>query len=171
MLLKPGHRAADLSLPLVSGDRFTLSERHPENFTVLIFYRGYHCPICRDQLQALDKKIGEFGEIGTEIVAISMDPKHRAEKSVEEWGIRNVPVAYDMDQDDGAKYGLYFSHAINDGEPALFSEPGMAILRPDRTVYAAYTQSVPFARPSLDDLKRGLEFVLENNYPARGTAT
>lgn len=170
-MLKPGHRAPALSLPLASDGTFTLSERQPENFSVLVFYRGYHCPICKDQLEDLNDKIGQFRDIGTEVTALSMDPKERAKKTVDEWEVGNLAIAYDMEQGDAAKFGLYFSHAISDTEPPLFSEPGMAIIRPDLTVFASYVQSVPFARPKFEDLLSGLSFILEKNYPARGTAT
>ncbi len=52
-----------------------------------------------------------------------------------------------------------------------FSEPGMALVRPDGTLYMIRSQNVPFARPSFDALLKGLDFVLDKNYPVRGDLT
>jgi peroxiredoxin len=39
--------------PALRGRVWELSEQKPENFTLIVFYRGAHCPICRKQLQEL----------------------------------------------------------------------------------------------------------------------
>jgi len=53
-------------------------------------------------------------------------------------------------------------------EPALFSEPGVFIVRPDGTLYYGAVQTMPFARPHFDELLVALDFALDKNYPARG---
>ena len=53
-------------------------------------------------------------------------------------------------------------------EPALFSEPGLFLIRPDRTLYFASVQTMPFARPHFADILAALDFVIAKNYPARG---
>ncbi|WP_179378252.1 hypothetical protein [Jannaschia marina] len=51
--------------------------------------------------------------------------------------------------------------------------PASALASPllSGTVFARWQQSVPFARPKIEDLLPGLARVIENDYPARGTAT
>jgi hypothetical protein len=44
------------------------------------------------------------------------------------------------------------------------------LVRPDRTLYYAAVQSMPFARPHLRDILAGLDFVIAKDYPARGEA-
>jgi len=53
-------------------------------------------------------------------------------------------------------------------EPDLFGEPGLFLVRPDGTLYYAATSSMPFARPDLEDLIEAFDFVIGNDYPARG---
>ena len=53
-------------------------------------------------------------------------------------------------------------------EPALFSEPGLFLVRPDGTLYWSAVQTMPFSRPHLADLLAALDFIAERNYPARG---
>ncbi|MFN7087813.1 MAG: AhpC/TSA family protein, partial [Burkholderiales bacterium] len=55
-------------------------------------------------------------------------------------------------------------------EPALFSEPGVFLVRPDRTLYWAAVQTMPFARPHFRDMLAAIDFVIKNDYPARGEA-
>ena len=44
-------------------------------------------------------------------------------------------------------------------------------MRPDGTLYFGTVQTMPFARPSFDDVLMALDFVLKNDYPARGEVT
>jgi hypothetical protein len=53
-------------------------------------------------------------------------------------------------------------------EPALFAEPALFLIRADRTLYFASVQTMPFARPRFADVLSALDFVIANNYPARG---
>lgn len=53
-------------------------------------------------------------------------------------------------------------------EPSLFSEPGVFLIRPDQSVYWLSVQSMPFARPNFAEMVQALDFVIKNDYPARG---
>jgi nitric oxide reductase subunit B len=56
-------------------------------------------------------------------------------------------------------------------EPALFSEPGVFLVRPDGTLYYGAVQTMPFARPSFQDLLGAIDFAIAKDYPARGEYT
>ena len=169
--LQPDDPIPELSLPLISGDRYTPGADAPANFSLLIFYRGLHCSLCKAQLQDLNVRTGDFAALGVSCVAISMDQKDRAEKAREAWDIPNVPVAYGLDKAQAQHWGLYLSKGMWEQEPTLFCEPAMFLVRPDNRLYAAYLQSVPFGRPGFDDLFNGIKFVVERDYPARGTGS
>jgi hypothetical protein len=53
-------------------------------------------------------------------------------------------------------------------ETTLFNDPGIFLIKPDRTLYCASVQTMPFARPHFADLLAAINFVTEKNYPARG---
>ncbi len=134
-------------------------------------YRGVHCPQCKKQLSELDGRLGELRDVGVdEVVAVSGDDQERAARAVREWGLKDLRVAYGMDEAAMRAWGLYLSRGVSDGEPALFGEPGLFLVRPDGSLYSAHVQSTPFARPHLDQLLKALEFVREKDYPARGEA-
>ena len=50
----PKHKAPELNFPLLNGGHWELKEQHPENFTLIVFYRGLHCPVW----QEIPKNIG-----------------------------------------------------------------------------------------------------------------
>lgn len=55
----PGQEAPELSVETIGGQRWTLSERDPERFTMVVFYRGLHCPVCRKYIGELDGLVGD----------------------------------------------------------------------------------------------------------------
>jgi peroxiredoxin len=167
--LMPLEPVPDLDLPLVAGGRFVLADSAAETFAMLIFYRGYHCPLCRNQLADLKAKVETLDELGVEAVAISMDSEDRARKSHDEWDLEGVRIAYGLDEAKAREFGLYISSAISDKEPERFSEPGLFLVRPDGTLYFASIQTSPFTRPPLDELIPGMRYAKEHGYPARGT--
>jgi peroxiredoxin len=167
--LMPLQPVPELDLPLVGGGRFVLSDSRPELFTMLLFYRGYHCPVCHNQLDDLKEKLPRLAELGVEPLAVSMDSEVRAGESVEEWELEGLRVAYGMSERTARAFGLYISSAISDKEPERFSEPGLLLVNPDRTLYFASIQTSPFTRPPLDELIQGLGYVKSHGYPARGT--
>ena len=164
----PGTPLPPLKLPLVGGGEFDLSASKPENFTLLVFYRGLHCPVCKGQLNDLQDKLEALQERGIAAVAISMDSEERATETKRDWGVENLDIAYGLSEAQARSYGLFLSSGISDKEPRIFSEPGMFLVRPDGKLYSASIQSMPFARPALEDILKAADFIFKNDYPARG---
>ena len=169
-MLKPRTRAPELVVSTAKEGRWTLSDQNPEHFTMLVFYRGLHCPVCKGYLRDLENKWEDFDSRGVEGVAISGDTSERAEETKREWGLERLTLGYGQSVDSMREWGLFVSHAIKEGEPAAFGEPGLFLIRPDGTIYYEAIQSMPFGRPSFRELLSAIDFVLQNNYPARGEA-
>lgn len=172
--LIPRQPVPPLSVPLVGGGSYTLAEQAPEHFTLLNFYRGRHCPQCQRQLQDMNRKVEEFAKRGIDVVALSCDGRDRAEDAKKEWGLDNFPVGYDLPLSEARRWGLYISTSrglTSTGveEPALFSEPGLFLVRPDGTLYASIIQTMPFVRLHFNELIGALDSsIIPKNYPARG---
>ncbi|NVD27843.1 AhpC/TSA family protein [Parasphingorhabdus flavimaris] len=165
----PTQAVPDFSVPLIGGGTFELSEQLGDNFTLLVFYRGVHCPICKMQLRELQRKLGDFEKRGINVVAISMDSQERARKSSDEWDIKDVTLGYGLSEEQARAFDLYISSGRPDSEePEVFSEPALLLVKPDQSLYFASIQSMPFTRPPLDELLKGIDYALENDYPARG---
>ncbi|MEM7641880.1 MAG: redoxin family protein [Pseudomonadota bacterium] len=172
-MLKTDAAAPALRFPLVTGDTFDLTAETPDHFTLVIFYRGLHCPLCRRQIETdVAPNLDKLAATGVGAVAVSMDEEDRVRKQQEDgWGFGDLRVGYALPEDMARDWELYVSTArAGSTEPARFAEPAMSLIRPDGRVFAHWQQSVPFARPKIEDLIPGLEFVIENNYPPRGTA-
>ncbi|RJY08469.1 peroxiredoxin-like family protein [Aurantiacibacter aquimixticola] len=171
-MLKPGEKTPDIDLPLTIDARFHLSKQEPENFTMLVFYRGKHCPICKNYLEELGGRLEDFTNRGINVFAISMDKEDRAMHVDSEWNTHDLPLVYDLGEDEARRWGLYISEKREGSdEPEVFSEPGLFLLKPDMTLHFAETQNAPFTRPDLDQLLEGLDYTMKNDYPTRGTLT
>lgn len=167
-VVTPGTEAPALDVDTLSGESWTLSEQSPERFTMIVFYRGLHCPVCKAYISELDGLIGDFAERGTDVIAISGDSEDRANQAKEEWELLNVEIGYGMTSDERADWGLYVSSGLLDEEPDHFSEPGLFLVDAENVVYYATVSSMPFGRPPLDGMLEGLDFVIDKDFPARG---
>ena len=76
-MIKPTTAVPELSVGTVGGDTWRLSEQTPKSFTLIEFYRGYHCPRCKLHLLNLEHKLPRFVERGCSVIAISMDSQER----------------------------------------------------------------------------------------------
>jgi peroxiredoxin len=171
--LVPRKPVPALELPLAGGGIFDMASEKPENFTLLVFYRGLHCPICKTQLRELEAKLGEFEKRGVDVAAISSDDRERGERTGGDWGLERLRIAYGLDLETARRWGLYISRgkgptSAGIDEPALFSEPALYLVRGDGTLYFGSVQTMPFARPHLADILGALDSVMARNYPARG---
>jgi alkyl hydroperoxide reductase subunit AhpC len=85
MALIPRNPAPPLEADTLSGVRWTLSTQTPERFTLLVFYRGLHCPICRTHIGELDRLHEEFTRRGVTVVALSTDSREHATETPAKW--------------------------------------------------------------------------------------
>lgn len=165
-----------LNVPLTTGDRFVLGAAPGERFDLVVFYRGLHCPICAKYLMELERLAPEFQKRGVKVLAVSSDGAERAQSMAEKVKASALLFGHSLSLHSARQWGLYISASrgktsIGIDEPALFSEPGVFIVRPDGTLYYGATQTMPFARPSFQDLLGAIDFAIANDYPARGEHT
>jgi peroxiredoxin len=172
-MLVPRQTAPALIVETLSHGRFDLAEERPERLTLVCFYRGLHCPICASYLKELERLTPTFAERGVSTIAISSDDESRAREMARKIGASQLRIAYGLPLSVARQWGLYISASrgktsIGIEEPALFSEPGVFLIRPDRTIYYLSVQSMPFVRPSFSEMTQALDFIVKNDYPARG---
>jgi hypothetical protein len=150
VMLMPTTPAPPLSLPVTGGgstDDLALGTGTDGRFTLVVFFRGLHCPVCRAQLSELDRRREDVAAAGVgRVVAISMETAERSASLVERWHLDALAVAHSL------------------------TEPGMVVLDADGTVFWTSVASTPFGRPPLDDVLAGLRLAQEAGYPVRGAA-
>lgn len=171
--LIPRQPVPALELPLVGGGTWSLAEQKPENFTMVVFFRGLHCPICSRYLGDLNRKADKFAALGVNILVASSDDEDRATRSKADWGLDAIDVAYGVSLEKAREWGLFVSTSKGETsvgivEPDMFIEPALYLMRPDGTLYFGTVQTMPFARPSFAEILGAITKVLEVDYPARG---
>ncbi|MCZ4279714.1 peroxiredoxin-like family protein [Kiloniella laminariae] len=175
-MLIPRQKTPNLSLPTLSHGQFDLGSDAATNFTLVTFYRGLHCPLCANYLKELERLTPDFAERGVKTIAISSDGKERTQAMADKIEAKNLRFAYDLPLNLAREWGLFISTSrgttsIGIEEPALFSEPGVFMVRPDQTLYYASVQTMPFVRPAFREMVGAVDFILANDYPGRGEYT
>lgn len=175
-MLVPRQKTPELDVPTLWHGDFSLADDSAERFTLVVFYRGLHCPICGNYLKELERLSPELNIRGVSIIAISSDGKDRAEAMAEKVGANNLRFGYGLPLSVAKDWGLSISASrgktsIGIEEPELFSEPGVFLVRPDQTLYYASVQTMPFVRPNFSEMIDALDFIIAKDYPARGEYT
>lgn len=171
----PRQPVPPLQVPLIGGGRFDLAQQTPDRFSLIVFYRGYHCSACRAYLGELDRLRSEFAYRGVQVIAISADSLERATHTREEWRLAQLPIGYGLSIETGRNWGLYVSSSRGKlgapiEEPPIFTEPGLYLVEPDGMLYAGSVSTMPFARPHFDELLTALDGIERHRHPARGEA-
>ena len=157
-----------MSWPQVGGG--TIDPWRASGWRMLVVYRGKHCPLCKRYFKTLDGMLDEFRAADITVMAVSADPKERAQADVSEEGWR-FPVGYGLTTDQMRQLGLYISEPRSPQETDRpFAEPGVFVINPQGKVQIVDISNAPFARPDLAGILQGLKFVREKQYPIRGTA-
>ncbi|MDK1386853.1 peroxiredoxin-like family protein [Sinorhizobium sp. 8-89] len=175
-MLIPRMPAPGLTVRTLDHGTFDLASEAPSLMTLVCFYRGLHCPLCATYLKELDRLTPSFAERGVSTIAISSDGEERARQMANKIGAEHLRVGYGLPLSVARQWGLYVSTSrgktsLGIEEPELFSEPGVFLVKPDQTVYWLSVQSMPFARPNFAEMVQALDFVIKNDYPARGEYT
>jgi len=176
LALTPRQPVPALNIPLVGGGRYVLGATPAATFDLVVFYRGLHCPICAKYLMELERLMPEFQKRDVQVVAVSSDNAERGQAMADKIKAEHLRVGYELSLQSARQWGLYISASrgqtsIGIEEPALFSEPGVFIVRPDGTLYYGSTQTMPFARPQFQDVLGAIDFAVAKDYPARGEYT
>ncbi|MEK9970101.1 MAG: peroxiredoxin-like family protein [Ferrovibrio sp.] len=172
-MLMPRQPVPGLSVTTLDHGMFELAQEKPQRMSLICFYRGLHCPICATYLKELERLTPAFAERGVTTIAISSDGEERARQMAEKIGASQLRFGYGLPLAKAREWGLYISTSrgktsIGIEEPALFSEPGVFLVKADGTLYYQSVQTMPFVRPSFADLVGALDFAIKNDYPARG---
>lgn len=168
MSLTPDAQVPALSVPLVGGGTFTLADQTPEMFTMVVFYRGLHCPVCKAQLQTLQGLSKDFAQAGFSVLAVSMDTEEKATTVKQDWDLPDLNIGHSLDEATARAWGLYISHGLNPNEAPVFAEPGLFWVRPDGRLYLTVVSNMPWGRPDLGFLLSKVPLIIEKGYPARG---
>ncbi|MCO1336345.1 redoxin family protein [Microbulbifer sp. OS29] len=169
--------AAGIDFPIIEvsrlgGGRLVLGK--PEGsfpWQMVVVYRGKHCPLCTKYLRALSLLLPRYHAEGVDVVAVSADTAEKAALQMEK--IKpGFTIGYDLSIPQMQQLGLYISKPRSPEETDRpFAEPGIFVINESGRLQVVDISSAPFARPDLQTLLVGIEFIRnpDNRYPIRGT--
>jgi peroxiredoxin len=156
-----------MSFPRVGGGEITVGG-DTENWTLLIVYRGKHCPRCKKYLNALNDMRNDWTDAGFDIAVVSADSLEKAQADQTEFGWE-FDLGYGLSEAQMDQLGVYVTDPLSPAEPDhRFAEPGTFVLRPDGSQIIVAISNGPAVRPELSELLGGMIFNKTNDRPARG---
>ncbi len=105
--LKVGDTAPGFSGKDQDGNDIILSEKLKDGPVVLLFYRGYWCPVCSKYLSAFQEDMGILTEKGASVIAVTPETVENANKTIEGTGL-SIPVMSDGDLSIMQSYKVAF---------------------------------------------------------------
>ena len=167
-IIKPGEKAPNLSFKTLNGSTLSLHDNLSNEMNIVIFYRGLHCPICKEYLVSIQNQLDDYSDANTSVTVISMDSEEKAKKTQLDWGLDKLNIGYGLSLDDAKNWGLFISKSIKEAESDIFCEPGLFVIKKDGSIYMVNISNMPFARPDLSTFPANLKFAQDNQYPVRG---
>jgi peroxiredoxin len=168
--LKSGEAFPQQEVPQLGGGTLTLgAPGRGQDWQLVVVYRGLHCPLCKTYLGKLEELKERFHGLGVDVVTVSGDPEDKARAMADEIGL-TVPVGHGLSIEQMRTLGLYISEPRGPQETDQpFPEPAAFVINGEGRLQIVDISNAPFARPDLESLAGGLEFVRANDYPVRGT--
>jgi peroxiredoxin len=168
--LSAGTQFPNIELTDATAKTVTLTKASNNKWSLIIIYRGFHCPICLKYLNALAEYTDKLEELNIDLVAVSADSIAQLDKMKEKGLKVNFPILTGLTVDQMKQLGLYISDPMSDSETDhVFAEPGLFLVNPKGTTVMIEIANAPFIRPDLEQLVSGIEFALGKDYPIRGT--
>ena len=169
--LTTGKAFPSIEASLFDGSIVNLGKAHSgADWQMIVVYRGKHCPLCTRYLTLLETQKEALREIGVSITAVSADSKKQLEEHSEQLAV-TFPIAYGLTEQQMKQLGLYISAPRSEQETDHnYAEPALFIINEQRILQAVDISNVPFLRPELDVIVRGITFIRnQEGYPIRGT--
>src|ERR1700748_264850 len=159
-LLSPGDQFPVLSLTPPGGNILALPAALAGGFGVILFYRGSWCPYCNAQLRAFQRASGRLSDIGTKVVALSVDDEAATRALIAKHGL-TFPVGYGADARGVARATGAFL-----GPDADFIQSTGFVLDPAGRVVVSVYSSGAIGRLVPDDVIGLVGYLREHNSTA-----
>lgn len=149
-----GEKIQDFTVTDSQGVTFTMSEEYAKGPVVLIFYRGYWCGICQNQLKELEQIRPDIEALGAQMVAISTDARGLAQRIRDDLGLgfRVIP-------DDRLKLLRMFDHSEIYSNEDIFN-PAIYVIDQEGIVRWGYFGEHAADRPSPEQVYEAVQEVV-----------
>ena len=163
-----GKPVPEMTFAKVGGGNVTVGGLR-DRWSLLVVYRGKHCPRCKKYLNKFNAMLAEWDAI-MDVVVVSADTEDKANADVAEFGW-SFDLGYGLTEAQMHALGLYVSDPLFEAETTTrFAEPGTFAIRANGELMLVDISNGPAARPDLEELLDGMRFNIINDRPVRGTA-
>ena len=164
----PGQPIPPMTLSKLGGGTIDIGSPRAR-WSMLVVYRGKHCPRCKRYLGKLNDMLPAWQAL-LDVVVVSGDTQAKAAADQAEFGW-DFDLCYGLTEAQMRALGLYVSDPLSDAETdRRFAEPGTFAMRPDGTLMLVDISNGPASRPDLEELLDGMNFNISNDRPTRGMA-
>lgn len=152
MALDVGQQAPNFSLK-ATGEReqVHLSDYKDKN-VVLLFFPFAFSPVCTDELCGVNDGLSEFTQLGTDVVAISVDSPFTNEAFAKSEGIR-FPLLSDFNKEVSEQYGVLYDL----GDFRGVAKRAAFIVDQNGVIQYAWSSDDPKQIPDFAEIKEKLE--------------
>ena len=165
--LTAGGAMPEITLSTTNGGKAQIGGAS-DRWTMIVVYRGLHCPICKSYLAKIESLKDKFDALGTNILFVSGDNAEKAKAFADEMAL-TLPVAHDLSVEQMKQLGLYVSEARPSETDRPFPEPALFVVNEKGQAHIVDISNAPFVRPELELIIRGITHIKKNDYPIRGT--
>jgi len=142
-----GDTAPDFTLPGTGGRSYSLSDYRGQP-VVLVFYPGDNTPVCTKQLTSYTENIGQFADVGAQVLAISPQSVESHEGFAAKHGF-TFPLLADTDKKVAGLYGTL--------GPLGFPRRSVFVVDGDGVVRYLHRAIAGLTYRSTDELVRAVE--------------
>jgi len=142
-----GDTAPDFTLPGTGGRSYSLSEYRGQP-VVVVFYPGDNTPVCTKQLTSYTENIGQFADVGAQVLAISPQSVESHEGFAAKHGF-TFPLLADTDKKVAGLYGTL--------GPLGFPRRSVFVVDGDGVIRYAHRAIAGLTYRSTDELVRAVE--------------
>lgn len=115
--LNPGDNFPHINLDIVGGESLQIPQDLGGQFNIVLFYRGHWWPYCRRLLAGYEALIDQFKELGTEIVAASVDDEKKTSEVAEPL---SFPIGYGVTRSQADLMGSWWDETRDFIQPSEF---------------------------------------------------
>ena len=131
--LNPGDNFPHINLDIVGGESLQIPQDLGGQFNIVLFYRGHWWPYCRRLLAGYEALIDQFKELGTEIVAASVDDEKKTSEVAEPL---SFPIGYGVTRSQADLMGSWWDETRDFIQPSEF-----IISKSGKLMTSAYSNS------------------------------
>lgn len=155
-LLNPGTLFPDITLTTPDGTALNVPRDLRGNFAVVLFYRGSWCPYCVAQLRAFQRAGQRLADLGTRVVALSVDDRDTTAASIAQHQL-TFPVGHSAD----ARALAELTGAFVNEDPLYVQSTGF-LLDPDGRVIVSVYSSGAIGRLVPEDVAGLVHYIRDH---------